>query len=197
MLKDGYKVAVPVVDWPRYNRNGGLGVKHQVTYLPMVEFMCLVFICTAGESYCRRFGSSCDIFPGLINSLFFIYSTQVLLFRITTDQKQNVSASVSHWRFLYWECFLRLSLCTFTRMPGERDRGRLGSLLLCLCDVFRALVNCLVCWFLHIITIFGFDVFAVYCVVCRNNEPAFYSVYRRRHRPLLLCLCDVFRALSK
>ena len=78
MLKDGYKVAVPVGDWPRYNRNGGLGIKHQVTYLPMVEFMCLVFIRTAGESYCRRFGSSlcsCDIFPGLNNSLLFIYST--------------------------------------------------------------------------------------------------------------------------
>ena len=27
----------------------------------------------------------------------------------------------------------------FTRMPGERYPGRLRSLLLCLCDVFRAL----------------------------------------------------------
>ena len=32
----------------------------------------------------------------------------------------------------------------FTRMPGESYRRRLGSLLLCLCDVFRALINSLV-----------------------------------------------------
>ena len=30
----------------------------------------------------------------------------------------------------------------FTRMPGESyRRRRLGSLLVCLCDVFRALIN--------------------------------------------------------
>ena len=34
----------------------------------------------------------------------------------------------------------------FTRMPGESYRRRLRSLLLCLCDVFRALINSLVCW---------------------------------------------------
>ena len=33
----------------------------------------------------------------------------------------------------------------FTRMPGESHRRRLRSLLLCLCDVFRALINSLVC----------------------------------------------------
>ena len=31
----------------------------------------------------------------------------------------------------------------FTRMPGESYRRRLRSLLLCLCDVFRALINSL------------------------------------------------------
>ena len=35
----------------------------------------------------------------------------------------------------------------FTRMPGESYRRWLRSLLLCLCDVFRALMNSLVCWF--------------------------------------------------
>ena len=35
----------------------------------------------------------------------------------------------------------------FTRMPGESYRRRLRSLLLCLCYVFRALINFLVCWF--------------------------------------------------
>ena len=33
----------------------------------------------------------------------------------------------------------------FTRMPGESYRRRLGSLLLYLCDVFRALINSLAC----------------------------------------------------
>ena len=33
----------------------------------------------------------------------------------------------------------------FTSMPGESYRRRLRSLLLCLCDVFRALINSLVC----------------------------------------------------
>ena len=32
-------------------------------------------------------------------------------------------------------------------MPGESCRRRLRYLLLCLCDVFRALINSLVCWF--------------------------------------------------
>ena len=33
----------------------------------------------------------------------------------------------------------------FTRMPGESYRRRLGSLLLYLCYVFRALINSLAC----------------------------------------------------
>ena len=33
----------------------------------------------------------------------------------------------------------------FTRMPGESYRKRHRSLLLCLCCVFRALINSLVC----------------------------------------------------
>ena len=33
----------------------------------------------------------------------------------------------------------------FTRMPGESYLRRLRSLLSCLCDVFRALINSLVC----------------------------------------------------
>ena len=35
----------------------------------------------------------------------------------------------------------------FTRMPGESCCRRLRFLLLCLCDVFWALINSLVCWF--------------------------------------------------
>ena len=33
----------------------------------------------------------------------------------------------------------------FTRMPGESCCSQFGSLLLCLCDVFQALVNSRVC----------------------------------------------------
>ena len=33
----------------------------------------------------------------------------------------------------------------FTRMPGESYRRRMKSVLLCLCYVFRALINTLVC----------------------------------------------------
>ena len=32
-------------------------------------------------------------------------------------------------------------------LPGESSRRRIRSLLLCLCDVFQALINSLVCWF--------------------------------------------------
>ena len=36
--------------------------------------------------------------------------------------------------------------CIITQMPGESYHRQLGSLLLCSCDVFWALINCLVCW---------------------------------------------------
>ena len=36
----------------------------------------------------------------------------------------------------------------FTSMPGKSYRRRLRSLLLCLCDVVRPLINSLVCWFI-------------------------------------------------
>ena len=34
----------------------------------------------------------------------------------------------------------------FARMPCDSYRRRLGSSLLYLCDVFRVLINSLVCW---------------------------------------------------
>ena len=40
---------------------------------------------------------------------------------------------------------VELMYLVFTRMPGESYRRPLGSFLLCLCDVFRALINSLVC----------------------------------------------------
>ena len=41
----------------------------------------------------------------------------------------------------------------FTSMPGESYRWQLRSLLLCLCNVFWALINSLVCWLKITITI--------------------------------------------
>ena len=40
---------------------------------------------------------------------------------------------------------VELMYVVITRMPGESYRRRLGSLLIRLCDVFRALINSLVC----------------------------------------------------
>ena len=39
---------------------------------------------------------------------------------------------------------VELTYFVFTRMPGDSYRRRLGSLLLCLCDVFRAVITPLV-----------------------------------------------------
>ena len=36
--------------------------------------------------------------------------------------------------------------CIITQMPGESYHRQLGSLLLCSCDVFWALINCFVGW---------------------------------------------------
>jgi len=55
-----------------------------------------------------------------------------------------------HW---LWEVesdvpLVEFMYLVFTRMPGESYRGQLRSLLLCLFDVFRVLMNSSVCWFL-------------------------------------------------
>ena len=42
-------------------------------------------------------------------------------------------------------CLMDFVFLLFTRMPGESKRGRLRHLLLLLCDVYRALINSLVC----------------------------------------------------
>ena len=40
---------------------------------------------------------------------------------------------------------VELIYLVFTRMPGESYRRRVTSLLLCLCDIFLALMDSLVC----------------------------------------------------
>ena len=53
----------------------------------------------------------------------------------------------------------------FTRMPGESYRRRLRSLLLCLRDVFRPLINSLVCWF--------FSIWLLYQYLCKRSTFCF------------------------
>ena len=50
---------------------------------------------------------------------------------------------------------------SFTRMPGESYRRQLRSLLLYLCDIFRALINSLVCWFC--VSVPGLILFQIRC----------------------------------
>ena len=53
--------------------------------------------------------------------------------------------------FLFLFCLLKgctcggVYVCCIYTHASESYRRRLGSLLLCLCDVFRALINSLVC----------------------------------------------------
>ena len=57
----------------------------------------------------------------------------------------------------------------FTRMPGESYCRRLRSLLLCLCDVFRTLINSLICWFCT--SALGLVLFQIYMLVSYSNLP--------------------------
>ena len=83
----------------------------------------------------------------------------------------------------------------FTRIPGESYRWWLGSLLLHLCDVFRVLINSLVCWFRSInINQLLTDVPLVefmYLVFIRMPGES----YHWHFWSLLLYLCTIVRAL--
>ena len=57
----------------------------------------------------------------------------------------------------------------FTRMPGESYCRRLRSLLLCLCDVFRTLINSLICWFCT--SALGLVLFQIHMLVSYSNLP--------------------------
>ena len=73
----------------------------------------------------------------------------------------------------------------FTRMPSESCSRRRGSLLLCLCDIIRALITSLVCWFctgalglvlLHIVSFLWLDIIseryqsAVWQICCCSSS---------------------------
>ena len=82
-----------------------------------MEFMYLAFTCMPGESYRR--------IP-LVEFMYLVFT------RLRGENYRRVPLV----EFMY---------LVFTRMPGKNYRRRLRSLLLCLCDVFRALINSLAC----------------------------------------------------
>ena len=64
-----------------------------------------------------------------------IQTLQTLHKKKLTNTSQNYAEDAPLVEFMY---------LVFTRMPGESHRRRLGSVLLYLCYVFRALINSLV-----------------------------------------------------
>ena len=85
----------------------------------------------------------------------YINSTRVCILRVDTRYINSTRV-----------CTLVEFMClVFTRMPGERYRRRLGSLLLCLCDFFPALINSLACGFCtSALDLALFENATVYCV---------------------------------
>ena len=59
-----------------------------------------------------------------------------------------------------WLPLVEFMYVAITRMPGESYRRRLRSLLSCLCDVFLALINSFVWWFISAVCVFfiAFDI---------------------------------------
>ena len=62
-----------------------------------------------------------------------------LVFTLIPGESRGTASTHEDVPVVEFVCFV------FTRTSGESYRTRLGSLLLCLCDDFRALINSLVC----------------------------------------------------
>ena len=62
-----------------------------------------------------------------------------------------IVTNLKHWGVSFFEDvpLVDFTYLEFTRIPGESYRRRLGSLLLYLFDVFRALINSLLYWFFY------------------------------------------------
>ena len=63
----------------------------------------------------------------------------------------------------------------FTRMPGESYRRRLGSLLLCLCDLFRALIKSFECWFCT--SVLGLVLFQTVIIMVLRNVTSDWCLF--------------------
>ena len=74
----------------------------------------------------------------------------VALIAIFNAKRSAVLCRIYSFTFWSWNNedlpLVELMYPVFTRMPGERYRRRLRSLLLYLCCIFQELINCVVCW---------------------------------------------------
>ena len=75
----------------------------------------------------------------------------------------------------------------FTRLPGESDHRQLRSLFFCLCDVFRALINSLVC-LLCLWLLFVSNVLSLLLIPEQINNNFFFFffsiIFRKQQRTL-------------
>ena len=87
------------------------------------------------------------IFQVLVPCVTRDYSVRVIVKVI--DMCLTNGGYICHWvaSFFGDVPLLEFMYLVFARMPGESYRRRLRSLLLCWCDVLRAIINSLVCWF--------------------------------------------------
>ena len=91
------------------------------------------FVRKSSIAVCQFFHSLRLCFHGSCNfGIFLKLTTELISARKTSHEHNNKDVPLV--RFMY---------LVFTRMPGESNYKQLRSLL-CLCDVFRALVNSLV-----------------------------------------------------
>ena len=145
--------------------------------------MYLVFTRIPGKSYRRQLWSLllclCDVSRALINSLISVSIVQ----KTTTTNSSQPGHCLPTW------------MCPDLQRRQLQPDGQLWSLL-CLCDVSRALINSLMCRLLQKTT------------TTNSSQPGHClptwrcpDLQRRQLRPdgqlwsLLLCLCDVSRAL--
>ena len=78
----------------------------------------------------------------------------------------------------------------FTRIPCKSCRGRLRSLLLCLCGVFRALINFLVCWFYQTICLSIYKCFEVTSISAISLLQREFVIY------LIACLIIINKTIN-
>ena len=81
---------------------------------------------------------------GLVNIFFFFFFTASYQQGYGEEKKKQINLTASKFEAVPLVEFMYRA---FTRIPGESYRRRHRSLLLSLCDVFRALVNSLACCF--------------------------------------------------
>ena len=79
----------------------------------------------------------------------------------------------------------------YTWTPGESYRRRLRSLLLCMCGVFRALINSLECWFKAEVA----EYFSLSCLeettVCKNGRAFCISGHTLWVNPFTAPACKI------